>query len=239
MSQQHQHNPMSFDDINQRLRPVAEIDLNNLEPEVLAHLRDQLGLLAHQTGLRIDDQITERRATTMSANIRSIPGLNYCAEDFGSFNTAMSAPASHRVEIDLRTRLILKALLNDFMAAREIITSLTDDVDALCSIQVPISVLAGLVEGHSPLQLATACQKKAYNEESEPAEEPLSLHAADSDNYQPGDFVRALREGLKHENLIDEIESMMVGLLFHRGENSTHVARNLLFDLLSALDAPQ
>lgn len=48
--------PLSFDDIDQILKPVTEIRLDNLPPDVLEHLVDQLGLIAHVAALRIKDE---------------------------------------------------------------------------------------------------------------------------------------------------------------------------------------
>lgn len=48
--------PLSFDDIDQILKPVTEIRLDNLPPAVLEHLVDQLGLIAHVAALRLNDK---------------------------------------------------------------------------------------------------------------------------------------------------------------------------------------
>lgn len=46
--------PLSFDDIDEILKPVTEIRLDNQPPDVLEHLVDQLGLIAHIAALRIN-----------------------------------------------------------------------------------------------------------------------------------------------------------------------------------------
>ncbi len=48
--------PLSLDDIDEMLKPVTEIRLDNLHPFVLEHLIDQLGLISHMAGLRIEPQ---------------------------------------------------------------------------------------------------------------------------------------------------------------------------------------
>lgn len=48
--------PLSFDDIDDLLRPVTKINLDNLHPEVLTHLQDQLELLADLVRGRSDRQ---------------------------------------------------------------------------------------------------------------------------------------------------------------------------------------
>lgn len=56
MSQNNHDEPLSFDEIDEILEPVTKIRLDNLHPDVLEHLVDQLGLIAHLVGLRIDEQ---------------------------------------------------------------------------------------------------------------------------------------------------------------------------------------
>ncbi|MBY5963767.1 hypothetical protein [Marinobacter nauticus] len=56
MSTDNHDEPLSFDDIDEILRPVTEIRLDNLPPDVLEHLVEQLGLIAHIVGLRINSQ---------------------------------------------------------------------------------------------------------------------------------------------------------------------------------------
>jgi hypothetical protein len=45
--------PLSIDDIDEILEPLTKIRLDNLHPQVLEHLRDELGLIAHLVGLRL------------------------------------------------------------------------------------------------------------------------------------------------------------------------------------------
>lgn len=56
MSSDKHDEPLSIDDIDEMLKPVTEIRLDNLHPEVLKHLIDQLGLIAHIAGLRVRSQ---------------------------------------------------------------------------------------------------------------------------------------------------------------------------------------
>jgi len=46
MSTNNHVEPLSFDDIDEMLKPVTEIRLDRLHPDVLEHLIDQLGLIA-------------------------------------------------------------------------------------------------------------------------------------------------------------------------------------------------
>lgn len=48
--------PLSFNDIDDILEPVLKIRLDNLHPAVLEYLIDQLGLISHMAGLRIEPQ---------------------------------------------------------------------------------------------------------------------------------------------------------------------------------------
>lgn len=48
--------PLSIDDIDEMLKPVTEIRLDNLHPFVIEHLIDQLGLIAHVAALRIEEE---------------------------------------------------------------------------------------------------------------------------------------------------------------------------------------
>ena len=48
--------PLSFDDIDQILKPVTEIRLDNLPPDVLEHLLDHLGLIAHVAALLLNEK---------------------------------------------------------------------------------------------------------------------------------------------------------------------------------------
>lgn len=52
----HKKQPLSIDDIDEILKPVIQIRLDNLEPGALEHLVDQLGLIAHVAALRIKDE---------------------------------------------------------------------------------------------------------------------------------------------------------------------------------------
>lgn len=45
---------LSIDDIDDILEPVVKIRLDNLHQDVLEHLIDQLGLIAHVAALRIE-----------------------------------------------------------------------------------------------------------------------------------------------------------------------------------------
>lgn len=173
--------------------------------------------------------------TNPTVNAQSISDLTYSPEDFDSFNAIMRAPASYSTKIDLRTRLILKGLLNDLMGARDAITNMAEPDDWF-SIQVPISVLSGLIDGNPPVQLAEAWCKQLNNAEETPMEEPIKPQGPITYRYRPGDFTRALREGLRHENIVDDIEEIMYGLLFHRDDHSHDMARDLLADLVNALD---
>lgn len=173
--------------------------------------------------------------TKPTINTQAIPELTYSPEDFDSFNAIMRAPASYSTRIDLRTRLILKGLLNDLMGAREAITNMAEPDDWF-SIQVPISVLSGLINGTPPVQLAESWAKRSSETEETPVQEPISPQPQVTYRYRPGDFTRALREGLRHENIVDDIEAVMYGLLFQRDDDSVTMAKELLLDLVCALN---
>lgn len=239
MTTEHQNENLSFDAIDEMLKPVTEIDFDNQHSDLLWHLHGQLESVSELVELRLNDQTTARstaRMTSETVNTQSIPELTLSPEDFESFNAVMRAPASYRTQIDLRTRLILKGLLNDLVGARDAITNIAEPDDWF-SIQVPISVLTGLINGTPPVKLAESWEKRLNGTEETPVQEPIKPQAQVTYRYRPGDFTRALREGLQHENIVEDIEAIMYGLLFHRDDDSVILARELLFDLVNALDA--
>ena len=54
-------------------------------------------------------------------------------------------------------------------------------------------------------------------------------------NYKHGDLCQALRLALEDEAISNEIEETLGALLFHRTDNDTDNARELLANMLAAL----
>ena len=82
------------------------------------------------------------------------PPFTHCYQDFSCFNALADAQKDHQPQIDPRTRLILRALLKDLTAHRDAYADLTSEPDEFMSIQVPISVLNGLLDGASTVSTA-------------------------------------------------------------------------------------
>lgn len=53
--------------------------------------------------------------------------------------------------------------------------------------------------------------------------------------YKHGDLCQALRLALEDEDISEEIEETLAGLLFHRTDDDTDSTRELLSDMLAAL----
>ena len=92
MPTEHLSESLFFCDIDEMLKPVTEIDFDSQHPDVLEHLQDQLGLIAHLVGLHIDDQTAERRNEAMTNTENAIPTLTLQEEDFGSYNALENSP---------------------------------------------------------------------------------------------------------------------------------------------------
>lgn len=52
--------------------------------------------------------------------------------------------------------------------------------------------------------------------------------------YRAGDITRALAEGLRHEQVADDVETVLYDLLFIADQHTIDSARELLADLLEA-----
>lgn len=52
--------------------------------------------------------------------------------------------------------------------------------------------------------------------------------------YRAGDITRALAEGLRHEQVADDVETVVYDLLFIADQHTIDSARELLADLLEA-----
>lgn len=232
MTTDHLNENMSFDDIDEMLKPVTEIDLSNQHSDALEHLQDQLGLIAHLVGIHIDEKTADRRTETMNTNTENaIPTLTLQEEDFGSYNALENVPEDYRPQIDPVTRQIFRELAYDLMALGDGIKIENGSPDLWFSAQVPCNVLCEVLQDVFP-----PIADRARILGDKPMEEPASPQAPVTYRYRPGDFTRALREGLRHENIVDDIEEIMFGLLFHRDDHSHDMARDLLADLVNALD---
>lgn len=236
MNYKQDDNSLSLCDIDEMLEPVTKIDFDNQHSDVLEKLHDNLGLIAHLVGLRLNEQPKERRNEAMTKTENATPKLTLVEEDFRSFNALENVSEGYRPQIDPETRLILRELAYDLMGLSDALEHDENEIDpdTWFSAKVPFRVLCEVLQDVFP-----PIADKARILGDKPMAEPAKPQPTVTYRYRPGDFTRALREGLRHENIIDDIEVVMYGLLFHRDNDSVIMAKDLLFDLVNALDASE
>lgn len=233
MNHKQYDNSLSLWDIDELLEPVTQIDFDNQNKFLLWHLHGELELITHLVEMHLSDETTERRNEAMTNTENATPKLTLVEEDFGSFNALENVSEGYRPQIDPETRRILRELAYDLMGLSDALEHEEYGInpDTWFSAKVPFSVLCEVLQDVFP-----PIADKARILGEKPMAEQANLQPRNSYLYRPGDFTRALREGLRHENIVDDIEEIMFGLLFHRDDDSVVMARDLLFDLVRAVD---